>query len=639
GEIPGASYWRLQISQGARLEAGLEALAAQGFGQTLEVGPRSGVSETARFRGPDAKIISLPSLDANRGGWQSMLGSLAALYVRGARVNWQAFDAPYQPFKVSLPTYPFERERCWEEPYTEPGAKKSAKPANALLGERVNSALPMPQFQSRIAVDTLRYLNDHRVQGSAVFPAAAYLEMGRAASAELFGAGSPVLSNVAFQEALILPATGSRSLQFVASPASSGSASFQIYSSNANLNGNHDAAAWTLHASGDMRMEVPDFARCAEEQFSLDEIRHRCSRRKTAAELYASLKNNGLEYGPGFQGVQHVWCGEREALGEINLPQAAGPICTTNGDADGVWFHPALLDSCLHVLAAALPEEAATSGRKMMYLPTAVESLRCLARPKARIFSHCRIRPGSSLGAEFVDADFRLLDDEGCVVGELLGFRVKLISGDTARDARENPGDLLFEVSWVAKKALGVRDLTASEPSPCFMVADRAGVAQELAAQLKSRGATCTVAGSDDLPAFKPGEVCTNVVYLPSLDSPEPGVGANAIEAAQSQWIAALKFVQKIARQAQGAKVRLWIVTRGAQSVGANATRIALAQTPLWGMAKSVDLEHAELGCTRIDLDPERDGEEMSALSQELLLSGSEHEVAFRRGTRYVARL
>ena len=127
----------------------------------------------------------------------------------------------------------------------------------------MNSALPMAQFQSRIGIETHRYLNDHKVQGSVVFPAAAYLEMARAASAEIFGAGPQVLSNIAFQEALILPASGTRTLQLVASPASSGSASFQIYSSNANLNGSPENSAWTLHASGDMRMEVSEFVRCA----------------------------------------------------------------------------------------------------------------------------------------------------------------------------------------------------------------------------------------------------------------------------------------------------------------------------------------------------------------------------------------
>jgi acyl transferase domain-containing protein/acyl-CoA synthetase (AMP-forming)/AMP-acid ligase II/acyl carrier protein len=639
GEIPGTSYWRLNISQGARLETGIETLATQGFALFLEVGPGSGASEFSRFTEPGTKSALLGSLDNVGGGWQSMLTSLATLYVRGARVDWLTFDEPYRPFKVPLPTYPFERERCWEEPYSEPGAKKSAKPVNELLGERVNSALPMPQFQSRVAIESHRYLGDHRVQGSPVFPAAAYLEMARAASSELFGTGNSVLSNVAFQEALILPSSGSRSLQLVASPAAGGSASFQIYSSNAALNGNHDASSWTLHASGDMRMESPDVARCAEEQFSLEGIRARCPRSKTAAEFYASLKNAGLEYGPTFQGVEQVWCGENEALGEIRLPAAASSLCVTNGDASGMWFHPALLDSCLHVLAAALPEVAATSTRKMMYLPTAVGTLRCLERPAARLFSYCQIRPGGALGADFVDADFRLLDAEGCVVAEVLGFRVKLISGDSARDSRENPADLLYDVSWVRKENPADIGAEASESSSWLIVADSGGIGQELAAQLQSRGAQCRVTNSDQLQDFHPGAGTNNVVYLLSLDSADLQPGPNAFAESQERWIAALQFVQTLVRQAQGAEVRLWIVTRGAQAAGPDPGRVALSQTPLWGMAKTIDLEHPALGCTRVDLDPQGSEEEITALCEELLVSGSEREIAYRKGTRYVAHL
>ena len=43
-----------------------------------------------------------------------MLTSLGSLYVRGAYVDWKSFDEPYQLLKIALPTYPFERERCWE---------------------------------------------------------------------------------------------------------------------------------------------------------------------------------------------------------------------------------------------------------------------------------------------------------------------------------------------------------------------------------------------------------------------------------------------------------------------------------------------------------------------------------------------
>ena len=566
GEIPGAHYWRRHILQDLQLEEGIDTLAALGYDHFLEVGPPSSFSGTGRLRDPGTKATMLSSLESDRGGWQSMLTSLASLYVRGASVDWKAFDEPYQPLKVPLPTYPFERERCWEDPPNASGPHTPAKPVHALLGERVNSALPMAQFQSKIGIETLRYLNDHKVQGSVVLPASAYLEMARAASTEIFGAGSPVLSNVAFQEALILPATGARTLQLVASPASSGSASFQIYSSNANLNGSHENAAWTLHASGDMRMEVPDFARCAEEKYSLDEIRARCPQRKTAAELYASLRNAGLEYGPSFQGVQQLWCGQREALGEVRLPPAVISVGQTNGKSDGAWIHPALLDSCLQVLAAALPEDRTGSGRKWIYLPVGVASLRFLARPDARLFSHCVVRPGSSLGTEFLEADIRLLDEDGCVTGELLGFRVKLVTGETDREARENPGDLLYDVTWVTKRPVASQKSDSLEPASWFILADRGGVGQALAAHLQSQGQNCIVATPDDLRDLKLHVDCCNVVHLSSLDLCDLAARPDAILEAQTQWIETLQFVQALLTRGQ--RLEAAPVDRNSRSAG-----------------------------------------------------------------------
>jgi acyl transferase domain-containing protein/acyl-CoA synthetase (AMP-forming)/AMP-acid ligase II/NADPH:quinone reductase-like Zn-dependent oxidoreductase/NAD(P)-dependent dehydrogenase (short-subunit alcohol dehydrogenase family)/acyl carrier protein len=639
GEIPGADYWSRHVLQGLQSQEGIETLAAQGYVHFLEVGLPGSFSGTGSVRDQGTKATWLPSLENDRSGWQTMLASLATLYVHGVGVDWKEFDEPFQPLKVPLPTYPFERERCWEDPPGASGTHKVVKPVHALLGERVNSALPMAQFQSKIGIDTFPYLSDHKVQGSVILPASAYLEMARGASTELFGAGSQVLSNVAFQEALILPGSGTRTLQLVASPASSGSASFQIYSSNANLNGSHESAVWTLHASGDMRMEVSDLVRCAEEQYSLDEIRGRCPQRKTAAELYASLRDAGLEYGPSFQGVAQLWCGHREALGEVRLPLAVIPLYQTNGKSDGTWIHPALLDSCMQALAAALPEDRTGSGRKRLYLPSGVASLRFLARPGARLFSHCVVRPGSGLGTEFLEADIRLLGEDGSVTCELLGFRVKQVSGETDREVRENPGDLLYDVTWVAKRPVAPRNSNGSEPSTWFILADRCGVGQALAAHLQSQGQNCTVANPADIRDLKLHVECCNVVHLSSLDLCDLAARPDTILEAQARWIDTLQFVQSLVREANGSKRRLWIVTRGAQAVGPTLAHVSLAQTPLWGLAKSVDLEHPEVGCTRIDLDPEGGAEELTALTEELSLPSTEREVAFRKKTRYVARL
>jgi acyl transferase domain-containing protein len=55
----------------------------------------------------------VPALVQGEGALAHWLDTLALLYTRGAATDWRALDAPFQRSKLSLPTYPFERARCW----------------------------------------------------------------------------------------------------------------------------------------------------------------------------------------------------------------------------------------------------------------------------------------------------------------------------------------------------------------------------------------------------------------------------------------------------------------------------------------------------------------------------------------------
>ena len=79
------------------------------------------------------------------------------------------------------------------------------------------------------------------------------------------------------------------------------------------------------------------------------------------------------------------------------------------------------------------------------------------------------------------------------------------------------------------------------------------------------------------------------------------------------------------------------MVTTGAQEVGSPRAPVDLTQAPAWGLGKVVALEHPELHCACIDLDPSEDGTQQ--LFEEIWSSDQEGEIAFRHGVRYVARL
>jgi hypothetical protein len=54
-----------------------------------------------------------------RAEWPRVLETLGALYVKGVEVDWAAYDAPYGRRRVTLPTYPFQRQRYWLTPASE----------------------------------------------------------------------------------------------------------------------------------------------------------------------------------------------------------------------------------------------------------------------------------------------------------------------------------------------------------------------------------------------------------------------------------------------------------------------------------------------------------------------------------------
>jgi len=102
---------------------------------------------------------------------------------------------------------------------------------------------------------------------------------------------------------------------------------------------------------------------------------------------------------------------------------------------------------------------------------------------------------------------------------------------------------------------------------------------------------------------------------------------------------ATVRLVQTLARRAQAAQPRVWLVTRGALSINEKTTVAALASSTVWGFGRVVVNEHPGLRCTLVDLSPSEHSTDAAMLRAELLGAESELEVAIRTTDRYVARL
>ncbi|MBN8579020.1 MAG: amino acid adenylation domain-containing protein [Anaerolineae bacterium] len=112
---PDASYWRQHIRAEVKFAEGMQSLANLGIDTFIEIGPSPTLLSMGKRCLPESKAAWLPSLRQGQDDWQIILDSLGKLYTQGADVDWAAFDEGYPRKKVSLPNYPFDRQRYWFE--------------------------------------------------------------------------------------------------------------------------------------------------------------------------------------------------------------------------------------------------------------------------------------------------------------------------------------------------------------------------------------------------------------------------------------------------------------------------------------------------------------------------------------------
>jgi acyl transferase domain-containing protein/acyl carrier protein len=128
------SYWAAQLRQTVRFGDGLQTLMQVPDFTALEVGPGLTLSTLAQLQPKrQGQQLFLPSLHAahdQQSDTRLMLTSLARLWLGGTSVSWPGFARHERRRRVSLPTYPFEREHYWLGPSEEsaPAAATESPP-------------------------------------------------------------------------------------------------------------------------------------------------------------------------------------------------------------------------------------------------------------------------------------------------------------------------------------------------------------------------------------------------------------------------------------------------------------------------------------------------------------------------------
>ncbi len=664
-------YWSSNLRQPVLFSTAVQQLLEYGHDTFLEVSPHpillSSIQQEFRHAGIEGAAIASLRREEEEG--KVLAGSLGILYSLGYPIEWSGIY-PKPGRSVQLPSYPWQRERCWMDPpagevvgqsrsqyVSRDGAGK-----HSLLGPHFKSAQTETHFwEGALDRSSLSYLDDHRVEGVAILPAALYVEMALAAAAEAFPSQSFVLKDVEFRKALFIPDAETRTIQVILSPGADASASVHIYSCSRDAE--QANRSWTLHATAKVCTE-PDLGIAPViEREALARVRAQCSEHISGQDYYLRLRKRGVEYGPTFQSITQLWRCDGEMVGEVRVPDQPHKEFSVRQ------FHPALLDACFQTLGSGVASQATENDEQGIYMPTHIDEIRIHGGPGLHLWTHACLQERD---ADTIKGDVRLLDENRHVAVEIIGLRFDRIGRDTKRADDENIDDWLYEFQWQPKERSN--EHPASEPSApaspgnWLIFADSSGVGEKLGALIKSQGDGIILVTRGDSYERLDGKhfridaeqfqdmrqlleavlaqdqpICRGVVHLWSLDAGRlEDTTVTSLKTAQALGCSSvLQLVKVLARIERSHLPRLWLITRGSQPAGEEALPLDSAQSPLWGLGRVVAQEHPMLWGGLMDLEPGPSVGEDDAhkLWKEISAPDGEDQIAFRQGRRYAGRL
>ena len=354
-------------------------------------------------------------------------GKLLDLWVKGLEFDWDRLYGGEKPKRVSLPTYPFARERYWiEENEGENGIEGAGVRKLHPLVHENTSDLNEQRFSSIFTGDEF-FLRDHVIRGRRVLPGAAYIEMAREAIER--GAGgtsegmSVILKDMVWAQPMIAGEEPQKA-HIGMIPEENGEISFEIY-------GDGENGGEIVYSQG--RAEI--VTRHETPALDIQAIRNECNVKIiSSVECYRMFGVLGIEYGPGHRGISEIYAGRGKVLARLIMPGGA------KGTMEGYALHPGMIDSALQASIGLAGE-----GREAKpALPFAMEEVDIFGQTSGEMWAYVREGGLDKEGSGINKIDIDVCDDAGKVVVRIKGAVSREITGE------EPPviGTLRFQPEW-----------------------------------------------------------------------------------------------------------------------------------------------------------------------------------------------
>ena len=502
-----------------------------------------------------------------------------------------------------MPTYPWQKKSHWIESEESRQYRLSSQ-HHVMLSRRLK--IPEPAWQVEINSHYFPWLNDHKIDETVIFPAAAYIEAGLEIYSAHYGGGSCILEDLEFKQALAISEENEPLLQISLQPETR---LFSVHSQQ-----DRENFEWACNAIGKC---APNNSKASKLNFSelqkglfLDED-----------SIYRQFAIQGLEYGPMFRNIKKLWRGRGEALAEIH---------SSDFGKDYI-LNPTLLDAAFQTLIGTIDPAAFNDG---LIIPFKLKKLIFQQSPGNRVFCYARCLQQTETK---LIGDLAICDEIGNVLVQIKGLICRAIS----KSSLNKTARLLYQPSWEECPLKGTTGTigTENETGQIWL----AGFFNEVECLNFSKFIQRkNLFSPDKLKSLVEAEALiapfSNVEHLNVILSLGLQESNEQLEQTEPEIVySCVNLVKAIDKFRKNQSTTLLFVTQGTQHIDGYDHPMNLKGASIWGLVRVIRHEFSQLRCLLIDIEPQENCNAESFLLD--CLYSQDDEIVLRQGKRYVYKL
>ena len=565
--LRGAEYWVNNMLNTVWLRSAVESAVEDGYRIFLEISSHpivlSSINETLAAQGVD-DFATIATMRRNTSAEKSVLAAIAELYVRGSPIDFTSmFGTAWCP---DVPGFQWSHDSFWRE--VQHGPLHQAKPhdpkSHSLIGSRtVIAGTDVVFFSTKLDEHNKPYPGSHPLGGTEIIPAAVYLNTFRQAT------GCCSISQIKLDVSVAIT-KDKKDLQVVVE-------GDKVHlATRLEEHNNIKERLWTIHSScrSDSIEPCSDAA-----TLDIAAIQKRIGQilpRDFALEYLEKIGVEGLAF-PWIV-IEH-YGNSKEMLAKVDVDPES------NGDTQEVCSWAPLLDAATSVGATIFFDDP------RMRIVSQIDRVSFYSDRSAVRFGYLFVEEATDSQSKAVHVS--VLDQNGEILVRFQSMRFSEIEVDV--EASRSVENIVHQISWVPAR---LSEKTAPFNTVIF-VSDNLSQVNRYSDQLhRTSGNILHVTHTKDLDdqnlLSSISDQTLAVIYIPKAVGIQDEVAAVA-EKLIMEVVGLIKIVFNASLPA-----KLFVIT---ERVFQAETPLALAQAPLYGLARIAAVEHPDIWGGLIDND------------------------------------